>query len=407
MTRAISAGLIVALLTSADTPRAADGAGGRSSSQPPAVSAAIEQAFRAAYNLDHDEAMTHARRAVALGPNESSSHRTLAAILWLNILFHRGAVSIDFYLGSLARQRASAVKPRPELVAEFKTELAKAIELAEARLKQNPRDLQARFDVGSVYALQASYAASVEGSMTAAFGSARRAYDAQEEVLTRDPTRVDAGLVVGLYRYIVSVLALPSRWFAYVVGFGGDKEKGIQLLEAATHDPQTRTDARTALMLVYSREGRHNDVVRLARELRTEFPRNRLFVLEEGAAAIRAGRAAEAEAILTQGLTMLDKDTRPKVPGERAYWLYKRGLARVIQRNLDGARQDLQAAQVSVPTGWVSGRIHLELGKIADLSGRRQEALTAYRTSRSLCDQSDDRVCSTEAGRLQGRPYGK
>ena len=351
--------------------------------------------------------MTHARRAVALGPNESSSHRTLAAILWLNILFHRGAVSIDYYLGSLARQRASAVKPRPELVAEFKTELAKAIELAEARLKQNPRDLQARFDVGSVYALQASYTASVEGSMTAAFGSARRAYDAQEEVLTRDPTRVDAGLVVGLYRYIVSVLALPTRWLAYVVGFGGDKEKGIQLLEDATRDPETRTDAKTALMLVYSREARHNDVVRLARELRTEFPRNRLFVLEEGAAAIRAGRAAEAEAVLTQGLTMLDKDTRPKVPGERAYWLYKRGLARVILRNLAGAQLDLQAAQVSIPTGWVNGRIHLELGKIADLTGRRQDALTAYRTSRSLCDQSDDRVCSAEAARLQGRPYGK
>jgi tetratricopeptide (TPR) repeat protein len=405
--RAIGAGLIVVLLTAAHLGRAAEGARTGTSAQPPAVSAAIEQAFRAAYNLDHDEAMTHARRAVSLGPNESSAHRALAAILWLNILFHRGAVSIDYYLGSLARQRASAVKPRPELVAEFKTELARAIELAEGRLKQNPRDLQARFEVGSVYALQASYTASVEGSMTAAFGSARRAYDAQEEVLTQDPTRVDAGLVVGLYRYIVSVLALPSRWFAYVVGFGGGKEKGIQLLEDAMRDPETRTDAKTALMLVYSREGRHNDVARLARELRTEFPRNRLFVLEEGAAAIRAGRAAEAEAVLTQGLTMLDKDTRPKVPGERAYWLYKRGLARVILRNLDGARQDLQAAQVSIPTGWVNGRIHLELGKIADLTGRRQEALTAYRTSKRLCDQSDDRVCSAEAARLQGRPYGK
>jgi tetratricopeptide (TPR) repeat protein len=407
MTRPICAGLAVVLLT-AHVMRAADRAGPDAAGQPPpAVNAAIDQAFRAAYNLDHDEAMAHARRAVALGPNESQSHRTLAAILWLNILFHRGAVSIDFYMGSLARQRASALKPKPELVAEFKTEMGRAIELAEARLKQHPRDLEARYEVGSVYALQASFTASVEGSMTAAFGSARRAFDAQEEVLTRDPTRVDAGLVVGLYRYLVSALALPSRWVAYIVGFGGDKEKGIRLLEAAASDPETRTDAKTALMLVYSREGRHNDVVRLARELRTEFPRNRLFVLEEGAAAIRAGRAAEAEATLTQGLAMLDKDTRPKVPGERAYWHYKRGLARVILRNLEGARQDLQTAQLSVPTAWVNGRIHLEQGKIADLSGRRQDALAAYRTSRTICDQTDDRTCSTEAARWLGRPYGK
>ena len=104
----------------------------------PAASAAIEQAFRAAYSLDHDDALAHARRAVALGPNESQSHRTLAAILWLHILFRRGAVSIDYYMGSLARQCASSPKADPALVAEFQAVLARAIELAEARLKQNP-----------------------------------------------------------------------------------------------------------------------------------------------------------------------------------------------------------------------------------------------------------------------------
>src|SRR6185503_6926651 len=161
---------------------------------------------------------------------------------------------------------------------------------------------------------------------------------------------------------------------------------------------------KTALMLVYSREARHGDVVRIAQELRTEFPRNRLFVLEEGAAAIRAGRAAEAEVTLTAGLRQLDADTRPKIPGERAYWLYKRGLARVILRQLDGARTDLHSAQGSVPTGWVSGRIHLELGKIADLEARRQEALGEYREAKSQCDANDDSVCSAEASRLIRRP---
>jgi tetratricopeptide (TPR) repeat protein len=403
MRRVVCVGLVVALATTG----APDVAGAISWRQPPSVAAAIEQAFRAAYNLDHDEAMTQARRAVAIGPTESQAHRTLAAILWLRLLFRRGAVSIDFYLGSLARQKASAAKADPELVAEFKSVLARAIELAESRLKQNPRDLQARFDVGAVYALQASYTASVEFSMTSAFRSARRAFDEQEEVLTRDPSRVGAGLVVGLYRYLISVLSLPTRVFAYVAGFGGGKEKGIQMLEAAIRDPQTRIDAKTALMLVYSREGRHNDVMTLARELRTEFPRNRLFLLEEGAAAIRANRAAEAEAVLTQGINGLDADTRPKVPGERAYWHYKRGLARVLLRNLDGARADLHTAQQSFPAGWVNGRINLELGKTADLSGRRPDAVAAYRTAKSICDTNDDTVCSAEASRLQRRPYGR
>ena len=85
--------------------------------------------------------------------------------------------------------------------------------------------------------MQASYLASVEGSITSALMSARNAFNAQEEVLSRDPKRSAAGVVVGTYRYVVSGLALPSRMFAYIVGFGGGKEEGIRLLETAARDP--------------------------------------------------------------------------------------------------------------------------------------------------------------------------
>ena len=83
--------------------------------------------------------------------------------------------------------------------------------------------MQTRFDVGAAYALQASYAASVEGNVGAAFRSARRAFDAQEDVLERDPARADAGLVVGTYRYLVGSFGWPTRMFAYMAGFGGGK----------------------------------------------------------------------------------------------------------------------------------------------------------------------------------------
>lgn len=363
-------------------------------------------AYRAAYSLDNDEALSLARQAVAAAPGESAAHRVLASILWLNILFRHGAVTIDHYLGgSLTKSNVSRPKPPADLDAEFKRELALAIELAEARVQRQPRDLQARFEAGAAYALQASYAASVEGRVTAAFGSARRAYDAQEEVLTKDPRRIDAGVVVGTYRYLVSVLALPSRLIAYMAGFGGGKEKGISLLEAAARHPDTRIDAKTALMLIYSREGRHADVQRLAREMAAEFPRNRLFLLEEGAAGIRAGRAAEAEAVLTRGLAVFDQDPRPKIPGERAMWLYKRGLARVNLNHPKDADVDLQEALRAEPVAWVRGRIHVELGKIADLGGRRNDALAAYRTAKAACDAGGDPVCVAEANRLLGRPF--
>ena len=283
--------------------------------------------------------------------------------------------------------------------------MTRAIELAEARLKAQPNDLQAKYDAGAAYGLQASYAASVEGKMSSAFGAARRAYDAQEEVLTRDPKRVDAGLVVGTYRYVVSAMALPTRLLAYVAGFGGGKEKGIALLEAATGRQDTRVEAKMALMLVYSREGRHAEVERIARELGGEYPRNRLFKLEEGAAAIRAGRAAAAEAVLTRGIAAFDQDGRQKLPGERALWFYKRGLARLNLNHPKDAHVDLQEALRSEPVAWVRGRIHVELGKIADLEGRRPDAVAAYETAKVACERGSDPACVAEANRWSRQPF--
>jgi tetratricopeptide (TPR) repeat protein len=397
---------IFAATVPAQQPKPADGA---ASHTRPATTASlsdtIEQAFDAAYNLDHPDAIAFARKAVAMSPDEASAHRTLAAILWLNILFQRGAVTVDNYLGGVTKAQIALPKPPPEVEAEFKKELALAMSLSEARLKKNSKDVDARYDAGAAYALQASYTASVDGSLMAAFGSAKRAYNAHEEVLDKDPNRVDAGVVVGTYRYLVSVQSLPTRMFAYIAGFGGGKERGIGLLESAMSGTSRHMDAVVALVLIYSREGRHQDALKLLRKVETEYPRNRLLILEQGAAAIRAGFPEEAEATLTRGLAQYEADPRPKIPGERALWLYKRGLARLTLNHRAEALVDLRGVFDAQPVDWVRGRTHLELGKIADLSNDRPRALTEYGQAKSLCEASNDPLCANEAGRLQKRPF--
>jgi hypothetical protein len=372
----------------------------------PDVTAVIKEAFHAAYSLDEPEALAAARRSVAMGPNEPAAHRALASILWLAILYKRGAVVTDAYLaaGSL-KDQVNLPKPPQALDTEFNREMTAAIDLAEARLKVNPRDVQAHFDAGTAYAIQASYTATVEGRVLGAMRMAKRAYDHQEYVLEHAPARAEAGLVVGTYRYLVSTLSLPARWMAYVVGFGGGKEKGISLIEAATTADQTHVDAKLALLLIYNRERRFGDAVRLARELEQEFPKNRLFALEEGSAATRGGRPADGEAALSRGLAAYDRDTRPKFPGERAVWLYKRAVARVALRRLPEAQADLDAALQSQPNDWTKGRLKLESGRLADLRGRRPEALSAYREAERLCTKLDDRACAQDAERLARQPF--
>lgn len=376
-----------------------------SAPQPSDLNARLAAVYQAAYSLDYDVALAGARAAVAAAPDESSAHRALAAILWIDVIFRRGTVTVDHYVGGLGGPVRNLPKPPPALDAEFKETIQRAIDLASKRVEANENDVQARFELGSAYGLQASYLASVEGSMTSALMSARNAYNAQEDVLNRDPKRSAAGVIVGTYRYMVSGLALPSRMFAYMVGFGGGKEEGIKLLETAARDPGSLVEARTALVLIYSREGQHGNAYRVLGELVAAHPRNRVFVLEQGSAGIRAGKHAEAEAILSAGLQALDRDRRARFPGERALWLYKRGLARFARDRRAEAAADFQEALRNSPQDWVRGRSLLTLGKIADLNGQRTEAVGHYRAARETGAQAKDSTGASEATRLLSRPY--
>src|SRR6185312_6334198 len=288
------------------------------------------------YSLDRDLALESFKQAVVADPQDAGAYRGLASALWLSITFHRGNMTVDDYLGSVSRSRSPAPPPPADVAAAFNDALEHATSIARARIAANPRDASAHYELGAAIGLRASYIATVDNSALGAFRAAKSAYAEHETVLALDPSRKDAGLIVGTYRYIVSTLALPMRWAAYVVGFGGDKEKGLQLVEGAANYPgDNQEDARFALILLYNREKRYDDALKLLATLRERFPRNRLMWLESGSTSLRAGRPADAERFLNEGMTRFATDTRQKMFGEDALWWYKRGAARAALGRAD------------------------------------------------------------------------
>jgi len=365
----------------------------------------IARAYHAAFNLDYDEAASLARKATIEAPDDSRTHRTLASVLWMHMLFARGVITVDNYMGSVTKS-AKALPPVPvALDVEFQVEIRRAADLADARLKREPNNLDAEQDVASVSALEASYITSVKGSVMSAFTPAKRAFQLDDEVLSKDPNRSSAALVVGVYRYLVSTFSMPTRWFAYLAGFGGGKEKGISLIESAAAGGESHVEASAALMLIYTREGRHRDAEQIAHRLVTEFPRSRVFELEEGAAAARAGLGAEADSILSHGIEKLKTDPRPRFPGEDAYWFYKRSIARTEMRHYPDAKADLQSALGAHPIDWIAGRIHLQIGRIDDLTSQRTTAVTEYKQAKAICEAQNDPICAEEAARLMKTAY--
>ena len=376
----------------------------------PAAGAANQQsaqlrarAYELAYNLDYDEAVRELEAAVRADPADAAAERGLAAIPWLLISFRRGAVTVDEYLGSLSKQNVAMRQPPADLAERFERHAARALQLAEDAVERRPRDPEALYQLGAVVGLQASYVATVDGKILGAFRAARRAYDAHERVLAIDPARTDAGLVVGTYRYIVGIMSLPLRMMAYVAGFGGGKDRGLQLIEdAAASRTDASADAKFALVLLYNRERRYADARRILSELQRDYARNRILWLEAGATALRAGNAAEAERQLSTGLKMFASDKRPRMFGEEALWLQKHGAALLAL----GRTADAEAEQWRVLTlearRWVAGRAHAELGTIADLRNDRADARTHFRQAVALAEEDHDTI-GAEAARARMR----
>jgi tetratricopeptide (TPR) repeat protein len=234
-----------------------------------------------------------------------------------------------------------------------------------------------------------------------AFRAAKEAYEEHETVLSLAPHRRDAGLIVGTYRYIVATLKLPLRWVAYIAGFGGNRERGMRLIEeAASYGGENQTDARFALILLHNREKRYDDALKQLARLREDFPRNRLVWLESGATALRAGRPAEADRYLNEGFRRFADDRRPKMYGEETLWLLKRGTARAGLGRAAEAEADLRQALRLAGRNWVYARARLELGKLALKAGNNDAAAAELRAAATLGDTDNDPLTSSEARRL-------
>jgi tetratricopeptide (TPR) repeat protein len=357
-------------------------------------------AVAAGYSLDYADALARFEAAIAVSPDDPSLHRLAAATLWMQALFEQGAVTVDDYLGR-AKSNVKRRRPSPALDAAFRTHAAKALELAERQLRQRPSDADAHFQIGATQGLLASYTATIEGGVLSGFGSARRAYGEHSRTLELDGRRKDAALIVGVYRYAISMLPVHWRIVAGLVGMRGNRERGLQLVEqAAGHAGETRTNARFTLIAIYNRERRFDDALAIIRGLQQDFPRNRLLWLEAASTAMRAGRPALARQTLEHGLSLCASDARPRAFGEVARWRFTYGSALAALRENALAERELAAVLDLDAHEWIRGRTHKELGKLADLAGDRARAIAHYRRAVTIGRSENDDDSADEAARL-------
>jgi tetratricopeptide (TPR) repeat protein len=366
-------------------------------------------AYDAAYNMDYEQAVELFRQAAAANADDPATLRGVASVAWLRILFLRGTVLVEDYAGRVRSSDVRMPDPPADLDKVFQESITKAIALAEKAVDARYNNPSAHYELSASLGIAASYAGTIRGSVWSGMKLARRAVSEGQIVLKLDKSRKEAGLVVGTYRYLVSMVPFTLRWLAYIIGFEGGKDEGIrQIEEAANHPSDVQTDARFALVLLYNREKRYDEAVTALRSLERSFPRNRLLRLEEAATLLRGKRSAEALQVIDLAMAELEKDSRPRMFGEDVRWLLKRGSARLQVGMLNEAEADLSAAlRGKEARRWVLARVHVELGKLADVRGDRAKARTEFATAVSLASAAGDDDGRLEAVRLQSEGYRK
>ena len=235
-------------------------------------------------------------------------------------------------------------------------------------------------------------------------------------MLKLDPTRIDANLTLGLYEYAIGSLPLTVKVLVGVAGFRGSKKKGLQLIERVTKEGRwSRDDAKTLLIVLYTREKRYPDALALARELMAKYPRNYLFRLEAADALVQqaeierknknieAATKAEREAFATFDDLLHDRTVRDTV--SRALDLVHFKYGEVLLTAGEGeraAKEFLAATKVDRAEPSLVTMAHLYAARAFDLTGKREDALSQYR---EVLTRPDIYAAHDEAKKGLREPY--
>jgi len=347
----------------------------------------------ALFNLDYDAARKSFKEMAVAFPSYPAGPQFLADTLWAETLYQTRRMQSSLYGSDDTFYSTSDDKADPKVVDEFRTLTRQAKQLTEARLKQYPKDIEALYFMGAIEGLKAAFEEAVERRHYAALKDGSDAVDKHREVIKLDPSYRDAEITIGLYDYTVGALPLPVKITAGMFGFRGSKKRGLATLERVAKEGNwVHDEAKTLLIVLYTREKRFAEAAAHAKELAAKYPRNYLYRLETADALVSqaalerqanhstALTTTETEAFATFESLLKDKVVRDTAVRFFDLIHFKYGEALMTAGQFDRAAQEFLAS-ASAP-GAQQGMVtmaHLYAAKALDLAGKRNDALAQYR----------------------------
>ena len=351
-----------------------------------------EQGFDHFYNLEYDRALANFKKAAAQDPEAPGPRNHIAQTLLYREMYRNGSLESELVSGSNPFLRRQKLNPSPEVHKEFHEEIQKVLDITNARLARKPDDTDALYNRGVAYGLRANYNFLVHKAWRESLRDATAARKDENRVTELDPSNYDAQLIEGVHDYIVGSLPWAWRMLGFLVGFHGDKERGLTTLaEVARKGKHNKIDAEVLLCALYRRERRPKQALPLLEDLVRRFPRNSLLLFEEAQMYSDLGNEARAVAAVEKVAEMKRKGLPgfADIPWEKINFQF--GNIQFWYNDLDRALESMKRVTASgneldLNTGVLAW---MRMGQIYDLTKRRKQAVEAYKRAVNFAPEAE------------------
>jgi tetratricopeptide (TPR) repeat protein len=339
----------------------------------------VREAYDHFYNLDYPGAVERFERFHAMHPGDPQATAMLLDAVLFQELYRLDLLDTTFYANDGFLTGRHATEEDPKTRDRILGLADEAIREADWRIDHNPNDMDALFARGWVRSLKCTYIAMVERGYGAGFRLATKAKDDEVRVLQLDPDYVDAKLVVGVYEYVVGALPWPFKMLIGFAGITGSKTRGLEMLtDDGNRGVITSVEARTTIALFLRREARYKEAIGEVRGLKSQYPHDYLFCLEEANLRKDAGEGMGAVVAYRE---LLANSAKAGYFAEARLELAYFGLGDALR----GQRHFGEAAQAYEHAAWTENvspelkiRSLLAAGECRDMNGERQIAVKDY-----------------------------
>jgi tetratricopeptide (TPR) repeat protein len=340
----------------------------------------VREAYDHFYNLDYPGAVERLERFHAAHPGDPLATAFLLDAVVFQELYRQDLLDTTFYANDGFLTGRHATEEDPKTRDRIFALADEAVHEADWRVSRNSSDIDALYARAWARSLKCTYIAMVERGFGAGFRLAMKAKDDDVRVLQLDPNYVDAKLVVGVYEYVVGALPWPFKLMIGFAGITGSKSRGLEMLnDDGNRGAMTNVEARTVIALFLRREARYGEAIQVIRSLKSQYPHDYLFCLEEANLRKDAGEGMVA---VTAYRELIAHSARPGYFSQAQLELAYFGLGDALR----GQRHYGEAASAYEQAAWnktvgpeLKIRSLLAAGECRDMNGERQQAVNDYK----------------------------